>query len=456
MTNCKFPKKFIWGAAAASYQIEGAWKADGKGESIWDRFSHTPGKIARGETGDVACDHYHKYKEDVELIKQIGLHAYRLSVSWPRIFPNGAGKVNPKGLDFYDRLIDELLKNDITPFFTLYHWDLPQKLEDKGGWRNKATSYAFADYAKEFTKHFSDRVTHWMTQNEMICASDAGYKKGSQAPGAKEDVKTVNQVRHNLMLAHGLGVLAIRANTKKKCEVGLAHNSGLMIPKTKSKKDLAALKLAYEDSRNWDSNGWWLEPIFNGSYPTQAWENYGKNVPAITPKEMKIISTPIDFYGLNVYFGELVEGFYKDGKLNYREAPYPKNHPKTSMDWDINTECTYYGIKFISENYKVKKFYITENGAAFNDVVSKDGRVHDKVRVKFLKSHVASAHRLFKDGINLAGYFVWSLMDNYEWAFGYDKRFGLIYVDYKNNQKRILKDSALWYKEVIKNNAVKI
>ncbi|OGS17829.1 MAG: beta-glucosidase [Elusimicrobia bacterium RIFOXYA2_FULL_40_6] len=452
--NLKFPGNFVWGAATASHQIEGAWNEDGKGESNWDRFNHKSGKVLNGDTGDVACDHYHRYKEDVALMKQIGLKAYRLSIAWPRIIPNGKGKVNQSGLDFYDRLIDELLKNNITPFVTLYHWDLPQKLEDKGGWRKKATSYAFADYAKEVTKHLSDRVTNWMTFNEMPCSANLGYKEGLHAPGLKESNKTMNQVVHNLLLAHGLGVQTIRKYSKKKCEVGLAHNGAVVAPQTDSPADVAAAKKAwaYLDIKNQWSNPFWFEPMFNGKYPEAVLKS--NDVPSFTASEMKIISSPLDFLGINVYSAGIVRAD-KNSPDGFKKIPYPKKHPKTTMGWDINPDCIYYGVKFLAETYKIKKFYFTENGAAFNDAIARDGKIHDKARVDYLRAHFASAHRIVKDGIKLAGFFVWSFMDNFEWAYGYERRFGIIYVDYKT-QKRTLKDSALWYKEVIKSNGIKL
>ncbi|OGS21659.1 MAG: beta-glucosidase [Elusimicrobia bacterium RIFOXYA2_FULL_39_19] len=453
MKTLKFPKSFVWGAATASHQIEGAWQEDGKGESNWDRLNHTPGKIENGDTGDVACDHYHRYKEDVALMKHIGLKAYRLSTAWPRIIPNGTGKVNPKGLDFYDRLLDELLSNNIIPFVTLYHWDLPQKLEDKLGWRNKDTAYAYADYAKEVVKHFSDRVTNWMTFNEMPCSANLGYKSGEHAPGLKESNKIMNQVVHNLLLGHGLGVKTIRGYSKKKCDVGLAHNGAVVAPQTNSPADIAAAKKAwaYLDLQNQWSNPFWFEPMFKGKYPDAVLKS--KDVPSFTPAEMKIISAPLDFLGINVYSAGVVCAD-KNNPAGFKKIPYPKKHPKTTMNWDINPDCIYYGVKFLAETYKIKKFYFTENGAAFKDIVTKDNRVHDKARIDYLRNHFASAHRLIKDGFNLAGYFVWSLMDNFEWQKGYSQRFGIIYTDYKT-QKRILKDSALWYKEVIKSKEVK-
>jgi beta-glucosidase len=445
----KFPEKFLWGSATASYQIEGAFDEDGRGESIWDRFSHTPGKVANGETGDVACDHYHRFEEDVDMMAEIGLKAYRFSIAWPRVIPTGAGKVNTKGLDFYDRLVDKLLKKNIIPFITFYHWDLPQVLEDRGGWRSKDTSYAFADYTKAVVERLSDRVVNWMTLNEPPCSAYLGYESGGHAPGAKESKKVVNQVVHNFLLAHGLGVQAVRKYAKKKPEVGIAHNPGVNIPKTVSDEDIAAAKVAM-----FDSNAWWLDPLFKGRYPEGMWKEKGSDVPDITDKEMEIISSPMDFFGVNIYTGCIVEADKTPGSKGYRDILYEESHPKTTMGWNVDPRCLYYGLKIINDMYGIAKFYITESGCSFNDAVSGDGKVHDDKRINYLRGHFASVHRAVSEGINLAGYFVWSLMDNFEWARGYSKRFGITFVDYKNGQKRILKDSALWYKDVIKKNGV--
>jgi len=447
--SLKFPKNFLWGCATASYQIEGAWNNDGKGESIWDRFSHTPGKILNNDTGDIACDHYHRFKEDIAIMAKLGLKAYRFSISWPRIIPSGKGKVNKKGLAFYDRLVDELLKNNIIPFITLYHWDLPQVLEDKGGWRVKDTSYAFNDYAKEVVNCLSDRDRDWMTFNEMPCSVVFGYKDGLHAPGLKEKPEVIRQVIHNMLLAHGLGVQTIRSNAKKQPEIGIAHNPAVKIPKTTSPEDLSAAKLAFLDLNDKElGNAWWFDPLSKAKYPEK---NTG--ISEITDEEMKIISTPIDFMGLNIYSGSMIESDNTCGSNGFRIVPYPENHPKTTMDWYINPDCIYYGLKLIHEMYGISKFYITENGCCFNDIISKDGYVHDNNRIDYLNTHITSAYRAISEGINLAGYFLWSFMDNFEWSHGYSKRFGIVYSDYKS-QKRILKDSAVWYKNVIEQNGV--
>ncbi|OGF48800.1 MAG: hypothetical protein A2231_04400, partial [Candidatus Firestonebacteria bacterium RIFOXYA2_FULL_40_8] len=301
----KFPKDFCWGAATAAFQIEGGWKADGKGESIWDREGHTTKNIRNLHTGDIACDSYHLYKEDVKLMKFLGLKAYRFSIAWTRIFPDGTGRVNQKGLDYYNRLVDELLKNNIIPYITFYHWDLPQKLEDKGGWVNKYISYAYADYAKEVLKSLSDRVTNWITINEGPCIADWYRKKSKQE---------YNQVIHNILLAHGLGVLAVRAYGKKSSEVGMAHNPLSKVPLTASKKDLEAAKSSWKFN-----NSWWFDPMFLGKYPEKKWKEFKKDVPEITQEEMKLISQPVDFLGLNIYCPELTKA---GGKLGFERVDY--------------------------------------------------------------------------------------------------------------------------------------
>ena len=447
----RFPDDFIFGAATASYQIEGAYNEDGKSESIWDRFTHT-GKSFNKETGDIACDHYHRIDEDVEMMAGLGLEAYRFSIAWPRIMPDGKGPVNKKGLDFYDRLIDKLLKKNIKPFVTLYHWDLPQKLEDKGGWRAKDTCYYFADYARETVKHFSDRVSNWITFNETWCSSVLGYETGEHAPGVKESPKTVNQVIHNLYLAHGLGVRTVRECGKKGSEVGLAlcYPGNAVIPITETPENLNAADKAFMDH-----NKWWLDPLYKGEYPKDQWEFKGKDVPEITADEMKIISSPTDFLGVNIYHATLIEADNNPGSPGYKLIQRPDNSEKTTMNWPIDARSIYYLLKFTQKNYPAKKFYVTENGASFNDEISPDGKVHDPKRISFLHDYILSCKRTIDDGINLKGYFLWSLMDNFEWQHATSKRFGITYIDYKNNCKRILKDSALWYKETIQARGVK-
>ena len=440
-----FPKDFVWGVATASHQIEGAWKKDGKGESIWDRFSHTPGIVKNGHTGEVACDSYHKYKDDIKAMKFMGVKAYRLSTAWPRIIPNGTGKVNEKGLDYYDRLVDELLKNGISPYITFYHWDLPQKLEDKGGWRVKETSYAYGEFANVVTRRLSDRVKNWMTMNEMICSSVLGYKIGMHAPGAKVSDKVYYQVIHNLMLAHGLGVLAVKMHGDSKCLVGLAHNPNIKIPfDPASKRDLECAKRAWLEG----DNAWWLDPIYKGEYPKALWKKYGKDVPKITPEEMRIISTPMDFLGLNIYSGVRVK-YNSKVKEGYEHVPYPADHPKTAFNWNIVPESHYYGPKLVDELYNPGRIFITENGASFKDARLHDGSINDLDRVDFMKKYIAAMNKAVLEGVCLKGYFAWTLLDNFEWAEGYNQRFGLFYTDFPT-LKRIPKKSAYFYRDLVK------
>lgn len=439
-----FPKDFEWGTATAAHQIEGAWDEDGKGESIWDRFSHRPGST---ENADIACDHYHCFKEDADLMVEIGLKAYRFSISWPRIIPNGVGKINEKGLAFYEQLVDLLLKNNIIPFATLYHWDLPQKLEDKGGWRIKETSHAFGDYAKIVVERLGDRIKNWITLNEPPCTAYLGYRDGYHAPGAKESPKIVNQVIHNLLLAHGLGVQAIRS-INSNLEVGLAFNPTVFMPKTKSSGDIKAAKNAW-----FENNGWWVEPLYRGRYPDKLWRKRKDDIPVITKKEMEIIAAPTDFIGLNIYSAQIVENNTEDKTKGFKIVPFPKDYPQTTMGWPVVSDCIYYGLKEFKERYNITKFYITENGCAFEDRISSDGRIHDEERINYLRNHFVSAYRAISEGINLAGYFVWTLTDNFEWAYGYSQRFGIISTEYPS-LKRILKDSTYFYKEVIKNNGI--
>jgi len=444
-----FPKNFIWGTASASYQIEGAVKEDGRGISIWDKFSHTPGRILNNQNGDVACDSYHKYKEDIKQLKWLGVDAYRFSVAWPRVIPNGTGKVNEKGLDYYERVVDELLKNGIKPFVTLYHWDLPQVLEDKGGWRKKDTSYAFADYSEVVVKRLSDRVKDWITLNEAPCCSYLGYKLGIHAPGARVSNKVYNQILFNLLLAHGLGLSVIRDFGGSTARAGIAHDIGTAAPATKSKADYEAAK------KEWiRKNSIWLDPLFFGKFSKADLKLMGKDVPEYSNGEMLLISKPVDFFGINVYALEdrCHISAKKNGKV--KKIPISLDAPKTSFFWEITPEALSYNIRFACEIYNPKEIFITENGVAFNDVILQDGRIHDSQRVDFFKSYLAEAAKIVKEGYPLKGYFEWSLLDNFEWAAGYTQRFGMIYTDYLT-QKRIPKDSAYFYKKLIKENGYK-
>jgi len=443
--NLEFPPEFQWGCATAAYQIEGGAKADGRGPSIWDTFSHTPGKTYHGETGDVADDSYHLYKEDVQLLKALGVSVYRMSISWSRVFPEGKGAVNPKGLDYYNRVVDELLANGITPYVTLFHWDLPQALP--GGWQSRSTAYAFADYAGYVTKRLSDRVHHFMTTNEFTCFTDIGYREGRFAPGLRLPDGEANQVRHHGVLAHGLGVQAIRANTPSGTQVGLAENANVYVPVIEIPEHIEAAKLATREG-----NAPFLTAVMEGKYLDSYLEREGKNAPHVEPGDMKIISSPIDFIGHNVYTPNYVRA---DGsKQGYAIEPKPASYPHMASPWlTIGPECIYWAVRNVCELWNPKAIYITENGCSSDDVLTPDGRVEDVDRIMYLRNHLTQLHRAAAEGYQVRGYFLWSLMDNFEWADGYSKRFGIHYVDFKT-EKRTPKRSAEWYREVIAHNTV--
>jgi beta-glucosidase len=434
----RFPSDFIWGAATAAHQIEGAWNEDGKGESIWDRFSHTPGKIHHGDTGNVACDHYHRYRDDVALMRQLGLKAYRFSIAWPRVIPNGYGAVNPAGLDFYDRLVDELLAANIQPFVTLYHWDLPQALQDRGGWGNRDTCGYFADYAALIARRLGDRVHRWATFNEPQGVAFAGHRSGEHAPGLK-DGKLALQVAHHLLVAHGLAAQAIRG-VDPRINLGIVIDAWNVECATESEQDRALAERIWQTSV-----GWFLSPLFRAHYPPTAWQIYGDSTPDVRPGDMALISQRLDFLGINTYSRLVVE----NGEI-VKRVP---GSEYTEMDWEIHAPALRRMLARVARDYAVPPIYITENGAAFADEVSPDGYVHDPRRIHYLRDHFTQARLAMDDGVDLRGYFVWSLMDNFEWANGYSKRFGLIYVDYAD-QQRILKDSAKWYVQVIARNGV--
>jgi beta-glucosidase len=443
----KFPQGFLWGSATAAYQVEGAYNEDGRGPSIWDTFSHTPGKTNNGDTGDVANDHYHRYKEDVQLMKALGLKTYRFSVSWPRIFPQGTGTPNPKGLDFYNRLVDELLANNIQPYCTLFHWDLPQALEDKGGWQSRDTSEAFANYAGYVAEHLSDRVKHFMTLNEMRSFVDIGYQEGRHAPGLKLPPAGVNQVRHHALLAHGLGVQAIRAHAKPGTKVGLAENAAATVPIIETPEHIAATAKAYREA-----NAGYLTAVMEGRYTDAYLAHHGVDAPKFTPADMKAIGSPIDFVGLNVYTPSYIRA--DDSPAGFAHIPPPKSYPHMMSNWlHVGPEAIYWSPKLAAQLWNVKEIYITENGASSTDVLTPDGHVYDSDRVMYLRNYLTQLHRAVSEGVPVRGYFCWSLMDNYEWADGYAYRFGIHYVDFKT-QKRTPKMSAHFYKQVIARNGL--
>ncbi|SHE35649.1 broad-specificity cellobiase [Thermoanaerobacter uzonensis DSM 18761] len=443
----KFLKDFLWGTATSSYQIEGAVNEDGRTPSIWDTFSKTEGKTYNGHTGDVACDHYHRYKEDVEIMKEIGVKAYRFSIAWPRIFPE-EGKYNPKGMDFYKRLIDELLKRDIMPAATIYHWDLPMWAYDKGGgWLNRDSVKWYVEYATKLFEELGDVIPLWITHNEPWCSSILSYGIGEHAPGHK-DWREALIAAHHILLSHGEAVKAFREMNIKGSKIGITLNLTPAYPASEKEEDKLAAQ--YADGF---ANRWFLDPIFKGNYPEDMMELYSKIIGEfdfIKEGDLETISVPIDFLGVNYYTRSIVK-YNEDSMLKAENVPGPGK--RTEMGWEISPESLYDLLKRLDREYTKLPMYITENGAAFKDEVTEDGRVHDDERIEYIKEHLKAAAKFIEEGGNLKGYFVWSLMDNFEWAHGYSKRFGIVYVDYET-QKRILKDSALWYKEVIQKNSI--
>lgn len=445
-----FPENFIWGAATSSYQIEGAWNKHGKGESIWDRFSHTPGKINNGNTGDVANDHYRLWKKDIRLMKQIGLKAYRFSIAWPRILPNGHGKINQKGLDFYSKLVDGLLAANITPFVTLYHWDLPQVLQDEGGWEVRSTAEAFAEYTEAVSQTLGDRVKNWITHNEPAVVAWHGNDSGEHAPGYQDLAKAV-AVSHHLLLSHGWAVPVIRHNSPDS-EVGITLNVGWKVPASNSAADLDAVRQA---DGKWTR--WFADPLYGRGYPTDVVADFERqngipdNMSYIKDGDLKIISVPTDFLGVNYYNREVIRSNARDNdpQTVFYKPKTPENW--TEMDWENYPEGLTSVLSRLYFNYQPLKMYVTENGASYSTSPDENGRVKDDLRIAYYRTHIAAAHRAIQAGVPMAGYFAWSLMDNFEWARGFAQRFGIIWVDFET-QKRILKDSAKWYKNVIKKN----
>ncbi|MBN2640458.1 MAG: beta-glucosidase [Victivallales bacterium] len=443
-----FADDFLWGAATASYQVEGYPLADGAGPSNWHVFSHKPGTVENDHTGDIGVGQYKLYRDDVQLMKKLGIQAYRFSISWSRIFPEGTGRVNEKGLQYYQNLIDELLANGIQPWATMFHWDLPQALEDKGGWRSKDTARAFGDYVAYVSSKISDRVKNYFTVNEIYCFTRTGYKDGIFAPGLKLDPKTVAQTVHNGCLAHGLAVQAIRANAVQPVNIGLAENMPPTVPVYETEENIAAARTAF---RHYSADK--LLPMMEGAYADFWLEEMGDNAPEFNDEEMKIISSPIDFVGINVYAPVYIIAD-ADAPHGFREVPLPQGYPRMNMPWlYVGPNITYWAPRFLKEIWDVKGVYVTENGCAAQDKMELDGEVYDTDRVMYLRNHFIAAQRAVSEGIPLKGYFVWSLLDNFEWASGYNKRFGMVYVNYQTLE-RTPKLSAKFYSEVIKNNAV--
>lgn len=453
--NYTFPPTFQWGVSTASYQIEGAAEADGRLPSVWDTFSATPGRTLNGATGKVACDHYYRYEDDIRLMAELGVKHYRFSVAWPRIVPEGRGAVNPAGLDFYNRLVDCLLSHGITPHVTLFHWDSPEALEKRyGSWRSREMAQDFADYVTVVVKGLGDRVTHWMTINEIFCFTHMGYgvEQPPHAPGTKvRSSKDTWQTSHHALLAHGLGCQAIRAATPQPCQVALVDNFLATVPVTETPEDIAAAKAAFPST---GTNGGIIMPALTGQYSPALLSDLGRDAPNIAPGDLGTIHQPLDALGLNIYTGVYVRA--ADTPRGYEKIPFPKSYPRLHMPWlHILPESIYWAARHISETLQHPELpvFISENGCAVEDEVTKSGEILDLDRIHYLRYYLRAVHRAVAEGFPLTGYFLWSFMDNFEWAYGYDRRFGITYVDYAT-QKRIPKASFYWYKTCVTENQI--
>jgi len=450
--NYIFPKGFVWGAATSAYQVEGAWDEDGKGESIWDNFTHKPGNIVNDATGDIACNHYYRYKEDIQILKEMGVMNYRFSISWSRIFPNGVGKPNKKGLEFYKNLVKELLAANIQPTVTLYHWDLPQKLQEKGGWVDEKTVDAFVSFATFMFKELGNKIPIWITHNEPSASAYSGYAFGNIPPGIK-DMKTALQVAHNLLLSHGKAVQIYR-KLGFKGKIGIALSVHAVRPNSNSKEDKSAAQKQDEFK-----NRWFIDPLLKGVYPKMLFDFFKERgkIPKIKKGDMEIINTPIDFLGLNYYYRMVLKSEQRAEKMCKNELCIEPvkviGSEYTTTGQERYPHGLHHLLLMLKKNCGDIPIYITENGAAFEDFLTKDKKVHDIKRINYLKEHFREAWLALRDGVNLKGYFVWSQMDNFEWELGYSKRYGLIHVDFETLE-RTWKDSSYFYKDVIKNNGL--
>lgn len=451
-----FKDDFVWGFASSSFQIEGALTEGGRGRSIWDTFVETSDKMWEKCKAEPSCDFYHKYKEDIALMKEMGVKAYRFSLSWPRILPEGTGKVNEEGIRFYNNVIDELLKNGIEPYITMYHWDLPEALQEKGGWVNPEIINWFSEYAGVVARAFSDRVSNFITLNEPQCFSGVSFLHGIHAPGISLEIKDQFLQVHNMLRAHGAAVRALRANASRKINVGYAPTCGMPYPFTETPEDIEAARQVLfrcqEDMSNWTWQvSWFSDPVFLGHYPEDGLKMYAEYLPEITDEDMKLISEPLDFMGENIYNGYAIK-MGEDGKPEYVERD--PGYAVTGNDWPMTPECFRWGLKFLYERYKTPIF-VTENGTCCRDWVSLDGRVHDPMRIDFLNRYIVAMRTAISEGTDIRGYFAWTLTDNIEWNYGYRDRFGLVYVDF-NTGRRIRKDSSYFYEEVIKSNGMNL
>jgi len=453
-TKLTFPPDFVWGAATAAYQVEGAWDEDGRGETVWDRFSHTPGKVKNGDTGDVACDHYHRWAEDIKLMQTLGLQAYRFSVAWARILPQGRGRVNQAGIDFYSRLVDGLLDAGITPYVTLFHWDLPQTLQDEGGFGVRATAEAFVDYTDVITRALGDRVKHWITHNEPAVYALNGHWNGEHAPGL-QDPATAIRVSHHLLLSHGWAMPVIRRNVAG-AQAGITLNMNWTPPASNSRADRRLQRMV---DGQWVR--WFVDPVFDRGYPGDIVADYtasgflpGGMEAFVQPGDMDAIATPTDFLGINFYN----RGIIRDENAAENDPPVLVPQPKTpenwtEMGWENYADGLHFLLSHIAFEYHPPKIFITENGASYSTGPDADGKIRDSLRQRYLSTHLAAGHRAIQAGVPLAGYFQWSLMDNFEWAQGNSQRFGLIWTDYASHE-RTVKESGHWYADVIRGNGI--
>jgi len=439
-TTRSLPSDFVWGAATSAYQIEGAAGLDGRTPSIWDTFSHTPGKVANGDTGDVACDSYRRWPEDLEQLRALGVDSYRFSTAWPRVVPDASGRANALGLGYYDRMVDDLLDAGIRPLVTLYHWDLPQWAQDAGGWPTRATAYRFADYAAIMARTLGDRVTDWVTVNEPLCVAWIGHLHGGMAPGLT-DIAVAVPASYHVLLGHGLAMAALRAESAATASVGLVTNLSPVEAASDRPEDVAAAVV-----QDGHTNRWWLDPVFGRGFPADMVEQYGVQLPA-RDGDLAAIAAPMDFLGVNYYFRQVVAADPSDSLLGNRHMEVP-GAATTAMGWEIHPDGLEDILVRVAEEYEPAAIYVTESGSAFDDLPSADGSISDVERTAYLEAHLAACVRAVERGVPLHGYFAWSLLDNFEWAHGYDKRFGLVHVDYET-QKRTMKASGRRYAEII-------
>lgn len=446
-------KDFAWGVATAAFQIEGTKNGKDKGLDVWEVFTHEPDRIYNRDNADVACDHYNRYKEDIALMRELGINSYRFSISWSRIFPDGIGRVSEDGVRFYSDLIDELLRNGIEPYVTLFHWDYPYALYRKGGWLNDESVSWFAEYARKVVELYSDRVKYFITMNEPQCFIGQGYLEAIHAPGVKLPYRDVFQMAHNVMKAHGAAVIAMREAAKREIKIGYAPTCSANYPATDSPEDIEAARRSFFACPDLDeyvmwSVAWWSDPVMLGKYPEDGLEKYKDYLPEITEEDMKLMHQPLDFYAQNIYNGrEIRAGKSGEPEVVERGADFPK----TAIGWPITPKCLYWGPKFLTDRYGLP-FYISENGMGGVDALTEDRKIHDNDRIEFLDAYLGELLRAKEDGADVRGYFLWTLMDNFEWARGYEPRFGIVYTDYETGE-RIPKDSAFWYRDFIKNHS---